>query len=390
MRITVFLLIAGSIAAQDLRVAARWTPLPDAEIDGALHRAALRTLHAERDGKPVQELTVPPRLTLRFRTEGRTFLLGEPILVGLRIELQGPGEWKEWVGGNYRARGRDDNFLFLLRRSDGTWLPDVYGKLQHHRGGLSSAWIATAEKPFEVWNAVQRWAAIDAPGDYELHALYRAHGHDVVGGAPDLRWGALERSPLAATLDPAVKTRAAANHWPVDALTCYARIPIVVRPGKPSERARMVDEVTARVSDPAPRSMGSREAARVDAVTFARQDDFLALLAMQYRDRGGLGWLTAAQGLAIRPSPEAFEVLVGGGPAKAMSTAWMMCRENARRLMPHLIGWLGHEDEDVRNSALTRLRHWTGDDAPKSDDRETWRAWWTKSSKDFVPKPWRE
>jgi hypothetical protein len=35
----------------------------------------------------------------------------DDIPVELRVELDGPGTHREAIGGNYRARGRADNFL---------------------------------------------------------------------------------------------------------------------------------------------------------------------------------------------------------------------------------------------------------------------------------------
>ena len=52
-----------------------------------------------------------------------------------RIELDGKGEWREPVGGNYRARGRDDNFFFLMRHEDGTWVRDPYAPIDFSMGG---------------------------------------------------------------------------------------------------------------------------------------------------------------------------------------------------------------------------------------------------------------
>jgi len=332
---------------------------------------------------------------MRFGLERRTFLLGEPILARLRVTLTGSGTWNAWRGGNYRARGRDDNFLFLLRGSDGVWLPDTYGRIEVYRGGLSSAQAVTVAKPFEVWNAVQRWCAIDRPGDYELHAFYRAHGTDVIGGRDGLRWATLKASPLAARIDSDVKARVASNHWGLEALTCYARIPIIVRPGRAGDREGMTRRVAEEVGASTSRAMGSRAAALVDAVTFARQDDFLDLIIRQYSSRESIGWLTAAQGLAIRPSQAAFDALLAGGSAKATSASRVMCRENAVRLIPHLMTWLGggvgveDDGEDLKKVALSTLRRWAPSGPTKADDVATWRAWWANKADGFVPAPWR-
>jgi len=63
----------------------------------------------------------PNRLRRTFRLEAPRVLLGEPILVEFRTELDGPGIWEEQFGGNSRGSlGRDDSFLFLMRHEDGT------------------------------------------------------------------------------------------------------------------------------------------------------------------------------------------------------------------------------------------------------------------------------
>ena len=392
MRILALLLLMPLVTAQPARVSARWTETPCSK-DGtaALHRAARRVLRVvDREGKDVGDAPSPPDVRMQFGLEKTTFLLGEPILARLSVTVRGEGAWREWSGGNYRARGRDGNFLFLMQRSDGSFLPDTYGKVRFYRGGRIRRTDITEGKPLALWACVQRWCPIDAPGDYALHAFYSLDGGEVFGARPEgLEWGPLEVSPLSTALDPAVRKRVLANHWHLDGLGCYARIPIVIRPGLPADRVRMVSDVLARVRSSVKRPVASRDAALVDGVTFARQDDFLDLISEQYRDGEGLGWLTAGTGLSVRTSKAATAVLVSGGPAKALGDIGIMSRQNAIRLMPRCIEWIGHRDEEVRKQVLHALRYWAGEAAPASDDQGTWLSWWKTAEAGFVPAPFR-
>jgi len=84
-------------------------------------------------GKPYQGTVDPPTckpsdLRIAFRLEKKEFLLGEPLLVEFRVELDGPGYYEWSIGGNSRTLGRDDTFSFLMRNHDGTVVPDPYEK----------------------------------------------------------------------------------------------------------------------------------------------------------------------------------------------------------------------------------------------------------------------
>jgi hypothetical protein len=124
----------------------------------------------------------PARLRRTFRLEASDVILGEPILVELRVELDGPGEWDEEVGGNYRGLGRDGDFYFLMRHRDGAWVPDIYeGHAVSSFGGLSGSSAVRRDEPFSRWFAVQQWCAIDRPGVYDLYAFHWGNGTRPVG-----------------------------------------------------------------------------------------------------------------------------------------------------------------------------------------------------------------
>jgi hypothetical protein len=128
----------------DLHIRAEWLPLSPSSDTPGTTRSALRTLRAidpESEESYDRSKDVfrcnPTDLRRAFLLEKEEFLLGEPLLVEFRITLDGPGEWREPVGGNYRARGRDDNFLFLMRHEDGTWVRDQMSACAHGRGKRS-------------------------------------------------------------------------------------------------------------------------------------------------------------------------------------------------------------------------------------------------------------
>ncbi len=111
----------------------------------------------------------PEDLRHMFRLEKKEFILGEPILVEHRIELNGEGKFEWFTGGNYRARGRDDNYAFYLRRVDGGEVPDVYpaqGGLMFG-GGLGGTREITKRTPHSAWLGLQRYLAIVKPGVYQ-------------------------------------------------------------------------------------------------------------------------------------------------------------------------------------------------------------------------------
>lgn len=389
--IVVLICLLPFVPAQGLRPEAWWTRLPAVTEGAVTQLAAARVLVCvDEEGKPVdpdaKPSCEPSALRLRFDLERDVFLLGEPILARLTVSLEGDGSWSETLGGSYRARGRDDHLLFLMRRADGTWLRDTYGKIVAYRGGLATQREVTKGKPFSLWAAVQRWCPIEQPGHYELHAFYQAHGYEVLGapkGGGGLKWGRTAPSPLVGAIPDDVKARVKENHWGLESLACYAKIPIVIRPGRPDARARMVRDVAE--TDAVKRrtaSMGSRGAALVAAVTFARQDDFLDVVDTWYRGED-VSYTTAAQGLAMRPSEAAFSRIVAGGKERMQSALWTTCEQQMPRFVPHLLDWLQGDDEDSKKVALRTLRRWSRDDAPKSDDVDAWRAWWKKNKRAF-------
>jgi hypothetical protein len=106
-------------AQPDAAAREEWFPLP--QVPNNPTRAAISIwreidIHSRKPVNRLEQLSCKIEdIRTSFHLEKTEFLLGEPILVEYRLALQGPGEWKLLYGGNYRARGRDDNFLFLMR-----------------------------------------------------------------------------------------------------------------------------------------------------------------------------------------------------------------------------------------------------------------------------------
>ena len=108
-----------------------------------------------------------------FRLEASEALLGEPVLVEFRIELDGPGRWDEPVGGFSRGLGRDGRFFFVMRHKDGAWVPDIFeGHDTASFGGPGGLARVERGQPEASWHAVQAWCAIDRAGVYDLYAFH--------------------------------------------------------------------------------------------------------------------------------------------------------------------------------------------------------------------------
>lgn len=113
----------------------------------------------------------PEQVHHSFHLQRREFVLGEPILIEYRVSLEGSGEYAEGIGGNYRSRGRDDNFLFLMRHEDGTWVGQVEPYSGLPGGGLRGDHTVKEGEPISLWFAAQRWCTIEKPGRYDLYCI---------------------------------------------------------------------------------------------------------------------------------------------------------------------------------------------------------------------------
>lgn len=426
-------------------VRSEWVPLPSTAASSSW--SALRILRAFdlKTGKAydpsMQALGVDPRhLQRSFRLDQRRVLLGEPILVGLRIELNGPGRWSEPVGGNYRARGRDDNFFFLLQRAKGGWVPDPYAPIIGYMGGILSAYHVIRGRPMTYWFAVQRWAALTRPGRYVLHCFHLAHDEPTTGmdaarrvalaGRLPGRQVRLARngqiidrstgrplqgvraevrirpapsaavSPLLRRIPAAVVKRVRAAGLGNEVID-YARYRLDVVRGTAAERRRMVQRWTQLVAQPGPPSTmpTSRVNAAREAIRFARQDDFVGLIGFWHatpnkRDPDDL------VGLAMRSSPRAVKLLLGIRTPYALNAMRYLRGPAIRRAIPLLIGYLTNGNHEIRAMAEQQLRLWTGQAflhtwkgyhykrptlAEGRSMQPAWRAWWKQARARFRP-----
>jgi len=371
-----------------------------------------------------------------FHIEKNEFLLGEPILVEFRIKLEGQGTWREPIGGNYRARGRDDNFLFLMRRKDGTWVRDPYGPIQYYMGGMSSLYTVEQKQPKSYWQPVQKWCAVDQSGEYNLYCFQSAHGYTVVGqhealiaGLPkkmkedhflngdgtliDSRTGKRserysiistwrrqewDASPLMEDI-PTEVAEYAAKSWGVENTADFAHFKIVIKRGSEVLTDRMVDHWTKFLEgNDAQGWLTERRTAARHAICFSQQDDFLPLIEK---------WIaTASQpsdfyGLAMRPSRRATAMLLKAANPNAIAAMRYLHPDQVPDVITQLIKWLTHENDRVRAHAEMRLHTWTGQafhrdwkgyhhQRPTLEEaremQPAWREWWQNNRKDFKPK----
>jgi hypothetical protein len=384
-----------------------------------------------------------------LQLEKREFLLGEPIVVEHRIELSGAGSWEWTTGGNYRARGRDDNFSFVLRRADGTFVPDPYPSLGGVvlGGGLMGVRAITRDKPFSEWYGLQRYAAVNEPGDYELYCIggyrrrvygereamqaalpeevARDHFIDKDFNLIDRRTGARseryevslniyslegEPSPLYKTLPPEVYGFAQGHTSPAwmpevaPDLGVVAHFRVHVREGTAEERRQMAERWLAALSAPGagPELNGSYKTAVRDAVWYSWQNDFFGHVEHWIGRAKVEGMLLPLEGLALRPDREAFELLTKAPAAAAVNSLYNLNRERVADAVPLCIEWLTHPNAQVRVQAESLLVLWTGRKfehawggydyqrpTPEEGKRmqPLWRAWWENNKSGFKPCP---
>lgn len=369
--------------------------------------------------------TSPSSIRRGFVLEREEWLLGEPLLVEFRVELreelEGSETWIEHHGGNYRARGRDDNFVFVLRRSDGLIVPDIFpddGSKVRWIGGMIGTEEVTAERPLSLWLPVQHYLAITEPGVYDLYCLgFAGLGRRTAGmrqaladaipepykqthtlaeddygqlveistGEPvDLRLlPSVSRttvldSPLAPRLPEPVKR--------ATGVTDFAHFRVVIRPPSETERQAMVEAWTAET-----KAKTMRADAVVDAIWFARQSDFLPLIERWLEKGGGhFGYGSLQDGLALRGTKAARDLLITRGDKVGIAALRLLPDSHVRATIPELIELLGYDDVAIRYEAFQLLVYWTGQHfgAPLDDPDGLWlmlegphlqeqfRRWW--------------
>lgn len=420
----------------DMHIRAEWLPLFPSSDAPSTARSALRILRAvdPENEEPYDKSKAvfgcnPMDLRRAFLLEKEEFLLGEPLLVEFRITLDGPGEWRERVGGNYRARGRDDNFFFLMRHEDGTWVRDPYAPINFSRGGIVSSYEVKQNKPNPYWLAVQRWCAIDRPGTYDLYCFQTAHGQEVLGKhqalvagmsdelkrdhsldadgalidsrtgerserysiAASLRRPEGESSPLVEDIPADVATYARKSRNVMD----FAHFRIAIRQGTDAERQQMVKHWTNIAESKERRSTWSVTAR--SGIQFAQQDDFIPLIEKWIGDKTRT---VAFSGLAMRPNPRVADILLRTGAPNAVAAMRFLRPEQVPDVIPQLIERLTYQDNHMRARSEERLCAWTGqafhrDWRGYDSQRPTleegrrmqllWADWWRKNKDSFKP-----
>lgn len=379
---------------------------------------------------PDRELGCDPAdVRFAFRLSKREFLLGEPIIVEHRVALHGAGRWEWSEGGNYRSRGRDDNYLYILRDASGKLVADPFGFERSPGGGLGSFGNVTRDKPYSTWLAVQQYAALMRPGTYDLYCIRGTYKVQTFGtraameaalpehvraecffnsdgilidrqtGEPTKRYELAindqtvdrQPSPLAGLLPSDIIERLRAEGTWVAAV---AHFTINVRQGTPTERRRMVAKWTdiAEAKSSSPEISAARE-----AIWFASQPYFLPLLER---------WILAPRadirlrltGLAMRGDRAAIAILLKAAPKDAVSALYRLHPHRVPEFVPLCIEWLAHPDDAVRARAEAQLRRWTNQQFGHEwlgyhYQRPTfvegrrmqplWQAWWQEHKQGF-------
>jgi hypothetical protein len=424
-----------------------WTltePTPDdpKSNDPTLTHAVFQLLMQSVDpvsGEPYDEAAPQPTcdpadLRVRFRLEKKEFLLGEPILVELGVQLDGPGHYPWSIGGNSNARGRDDNFTFIMRRADGSIVADPYGKEDFSLGGILSGHDVKRGSPSSQWLAVQRWCAIDQPGAYDLYCISGNYHQQTTGevkartaalpeelrrevyigdngelmdvgtGKPSNRYQLALRhqnldsqeSPLRKELPPDIAP-------PNSGFGAVAHFKITIRPGTEEENERMVDRWLKDIEPASARAhnmMGAgRQDAAFEAIWFARQGLFIPEIARWLSDPelSSKGYLDA---LAMRPDQIGMQLLERAQPAQAVNAFDRLDIAEIPEAIPLCIEWLTNPDNTVRADAEACLIRWTHQSfdhnwpgyhyqRPTLEEGQAmqvrWREWWKHNKDSFAP-----
>ena len=380
----------------------------------------------------------PADVRKTFRLESANILLGEPILVEFRTELNGPGTWAENFGGNSRGLGRDGNFGFAMRHQDGTWVPDIFeGYKMMSFGGIGGTRQIEQGQPHSDWLAVQQYVAIDRPGVYDLYAYgwgqsgvevgfgklveaalpaeararLRADDHGVLVDRVTTDAStefSLERtshgdrrppeaSPIAVEIPAAQKA-----HYPgVAYATDYAHFTLTIRAGTDTERGAMVGRWVKAI-DPTNQDGATWEQASAikTAMTLARQDDFLPAIEARLRAGEADSFGQTFLGLAMRDSPRAVALLFDPASARGIEELRFLRPSRVVDAIPPLIGLLTAAEPTTRSAAEEVLGSWTRQTfghtwngynyhRPTLEEGRTmqaeYRTWWESARSTFQP-----
>jgi hypothetical protein len=317
-------------------------------------------------------------------------------------------------------------------------------------GGLSGSHEITADKPFSYWLALQRYSTITRPGSYDLYCL-TGHKNFLYGDAVARKAEADDKLPTdhyinenGFLIDSTTGQNSKRYDYGVNLhyldksppplldllpsdVVAYAKehsvglpntdgygigvvghFKIRIRKGSDLEQQRMVKRWTkaAEPIDTTP-VMGDYNAALLDAIWYASQSHFLPLLEKwitSYKESEDSTPFDFPQldlnGLAMRPDPAAFALLLKSPPKQAVNAFHYLSPDRITEAIPICINWLTHPDNDVRAMAEFCLTTWTGQSfghtwsgyhyqrptlAEGLSMQRLWRAWWEKSKRGFKP-----
>jgi hypothetical protein len=321
-----------------------------------------------------------PRRT--FRLESSEVLLGEPILVEFRVEMEGPGVWAEPVSGSSRGMGRLGEGVFLMRHEDGSWVPDTFEGIERMSlGGTGGTAEVKQGQPHSRWLAVQQWCAIERPGVYQLYAF---------------GWGPDTLPKVGDSIPAEVK----AKHRTAERACDFAQFRLTVRQGDDRQRRAMVQRWIRRPDVEDDPGFERYTAART-AMALARQDDFLPELSRRLREEDRTLQNVVYMGLAMRDDPRAVDLLFEGGDSRTIEAMSLLRPKQVPAAIPRLIDRLIDDDDSTRATAEEVLRRWTGQEFGHSWDGYNWkrptleegramqptyRAWWMKNKERFTPR----
>lgn len=423
----------------DVHVRQEWIALPSDRLpQGTQSAVAIPRAYDPETGEGYGELADlgadPNDLVRGFVLDRDRFLLGEPIVLEHVVKLDGAGSYQETLGGNYRARGRDDNYaVILVPKGRGAALPDPFGESRISMGGLSTQLTIQRGQPQSVFVAAQPYSAIAAAGDYDLYALRFADDHRALGwreamaaalkkkvgdrlklaaegndlmlpnGQPADKhvmptWRGQRDQPSPVTLPEAV--RAALSESERTSVMDLTHRPITIVEGTAAQRRAMVAKWRKVAEDRRNAMQVSLGDAAFKAIWYARQDDFLPALE---------GWLKAGVdvppqelvGLAMRPSRAATKLLLERGGAWGLMALGRLHEGQIAGAFPLVIERLDDEDGQARAYAYDALSRWSGErfgaswegfqsGRPTTKEAAAMqpiiRAWWKDHRQGFVPK----
>lgn len=430
----------GDAIRIDVHVRHEWIALPSDRLPkGTQSAVAIPRAYDPETGKGYGELADlgadPLHLVRGFTLDGDRFLVGEPIVLEHVVKLEGPGTWEETLGGNYRARGRDDNYaIVLVAKPSGEVVPDLFGEPGFHMGGLSTRLKITRQSPQSVFVGAQTYSAIAAAGAYDLYAMRFADSHQALGwqqamaaalkkkvgtryrleaegnelvtsdGRPTDKhvvptWKGERDQPSPVKLPEAV--RAALTESERTSVVDVTHLEITLVDGTPAQRRAMVKKWRGVTENRRNMMQASLADAAFKAIWYARQDDFLP--AME-------AWLKAdvdvppqeLVGLAMRPSRAATTLLLEHGGPLGLMALGRLHRSQIAFAFPLVIERLDDADDQARAYAFDALSRWSGErfgaswngfqsGRPTADEASNLeprvRAWWKDHRQGFVPKP---